>query len=600
MSLITFSYHLFCCYGIQTVFPLPSLRTVEGLEVCYMRPSRHCVKTTDTRVVLDILGYTLSTMMEREEPCSKGVVLLANMEGFAMCNYATDYWYQLMSMLQGQKVPVRIARFLIVNPPKWFKNIWNLTEPMLTPDFVARSEMIVNESDLSKYLAAGYEMHLPDEMETGHALTEKLVDDFVDYRKAVESVQGHQLAFQRRQSMTVTRQPSQSSSLSHKNKPRDAAQSSIVAAFDANIAESSSLEELQGSRSGIWNTAFARSSRRLIFSDDKEEKEEEGIHKQQLGMRKQGMQQRAASCRILFAGKVKRSNSESFSRSLLGMMQRQPSSDNLSCCSGRNGETEFTRPQLRRRDQPSSSRSLLTGSIDQEVGKSPPNSPRRSHERNMLGSSKSEEEDLSKSPIMKSPETPRKRLQMSPRQQSHNSLLRCGEKTPPHHHHRPKMSTSHDGKMSCEDKFSAEDQPANYLAKSPHRSRMSMIRQQSHNGLLCEKQSAEDHQTRVKSSNLSSRRFGLLRQLSQDIRLPYEKSEETLKRRGGRRGDDWVKQQQSSERMVAGGRPKTPMQRSSSTRRELPKAKSFKSLVLSSSGKSTSSPAGGRSKMPRQ
>jgi hypothetical protein len=313
-------------------------------------------------------------------------------------------------------------------------------------------------------------------------------------------------------------------------------------------------------------------------------------------MCKQGMQ-RAASCKILF------SKSESFRGSLSGMMQRQPSSDNLcdSGGNGRNGGSEFTRPQLRRRDQPSSSRSLRslwTGSMDQEVEKSPPNSPRRSHKRNTLGSSKSEEEeDQSKSPLMKSPKSPQRRLQMSPRQQSHSNLLRCGEKTPTRHHYRPKIMTLHDGKMSTDDKFSAEDQPAKYLAKSPHRTRrsMSMKREQSSpNGLIFEKQS-EDPQSLKKSS--SFRRLGLLRQLSQDIRLPYEKSEELSKARGRKRDEDLVK---PSESLVAGGSPNTPPQRSSSTRQELSKARSFKSLFLSSEAKPSSSLAVGRSNMPRQ
>lgn len=155
-----------------------------------MRPSRCAAKTAESRDVIHSLAYALNTMVEREAPCTQGVVFLANMDDFTMSNFATDYWFQLMSILQGNLVPVRVNLFLIVSPPEWFGTILNIMKTMSTPDFQERLKMI-SEFELPQYLAAGYEEFLPNDMTTGEALTDELVGDFVEYRKAIEAAQGH-------------------------------------------------------------------------------------------------------------------------------------------------------------------------------------------------------------------------------------------------------------------------------------------------------------------------------------------------------------------------------------------------------------------------
>jgi hypothetical protein len=155
-----------------------------------MRPSRCAAKTAESRDVIHSLAYAFSTMVEREAPCTQGVALLANMMDFTMSNFATDYWFQFMSILQGQVVPVRVNLFLIVNPPEWFGTIWNIMKTMLTVEFQERVRMI-SELELPQYLAVGYEEFLPNDMTTGKALTDELIGDFVNYRKAIEAAQGH-------------------------------------------------------------------------------------------------------------------------------------------------------------------------------------------------------------------------------------------------------------------------------------------------------------------------------------------------------------------------------------------------------------------------
>jgi hypothetical protein len=102
--------------------------------------------------------------------------------------FATDYWFQFMSLLQG-RIPVRINLFLLVNPPAWFGSVWKIMKPMLSHDFCERVHMIP-ESHLPAYLSHGYAKYLPDEMESGHAPTAALVNDYISYRQYVECAQG--------------------------------------------------------------------------------------------------------------------------------------------------------------------------------------------------------------------------------------------------------------------------------------------------------------------------------------------------------------------------------------------------------------------------
>lgn len=170
---------------MQTLFPVPGLKTIDGLDMFYMRPSRYFPKRIQTKHVIDNLAYVMSTMVEREETSKNGVGFLACMDDWTMENFSVDYCLQFMMMLQGG-VPARVCLFLIVNPPTWFDVIWNIMKPMLAPKFRRKVKM-VPEAKLSKFLSPGYEDFLPDDMKSGKANTRQIVKDFVSYRRQVET-----------------------------------------------------------------------------------------------------------------------------------------------------------------------------------------------------------------------------------------------------------------------------------------------------------------------------------------------------------------------------------------------------------------------------
>lgn len=48
----------------KTLFPLPSLKTVDNHSVFYMKPARYHPKNIPTRAVLDSLAYTMNSMLD--------------------------------------------------------------------------------------------------------------------------------------------------------------------------------------------------------------------------------------------------------------------------------------------------------------------------------------------------------------------------------------------------------------------------------------------------------------------------------------------------------------------------------------------------------
>ena len=169
----------------KTLFPVPGLKTSDGHDMFYMRPSRYFPKETSTKTVIDNLVYVMNTMLEKEKSQKDGIGFIACMDEWKMKNFEVNYCYQFMMALQGAMAPVKVQLFLIVNPPAWFGAIWRIMKPMLIPSF-RRKVKICNEKDISKYLKSDYQKYLPDDMKSGTVPTDKLVADFIAYREHVE------------------------------------------------------------------------------------------------------------------------------------------------------------------------------------------------------------------------------------------------------------------------------------------------------------------------------------------------------------------------------------------------------------------------------
>lgn len=172
----------------KTLFIVPGLKSKDpdSHDMFYMRPSRYFPKDTSTETIIDNLGYCMSMMVNsKEKNGTEGIAFLANMDDWSFTNFSISYCHNFMMMLQG-KIPVRVRMFLIVNPPSWFDKIWSIMKPMLGADFRKKVHMIP-ESELKEYLMDGFEEYLPDDIKCGKASTQDIVNDFIKYRKFVET-----------------------------------------------------------------------------------------------------------------------------------------------------------------------------------------------------------------------------------------------------------------------------------------------------------------------------------------------------------------------------------------------------------------------------
>jgi CRAL/TRIO domain len=130
---------------------------------------------------LDSQALRIRILLQGKRTCHPKPPIVALSKRFANPYSLLSFAQQFMEMLQGKRIPVRVNLFLIVNPPRWFNKVWAMMRPMLSEEFSKKVHMI-QESQLSEFLAPGFEAYLPDEMITGQAKTDTIVTDFVAYR----------------------------------------------------------------------------------------------------------------------------------------------------------------------------------------------------------------------------------------------------------------------------------------------------------------------------------------------------------------------------------------------------------------------------------
>jgi len=167
----------------KTLFPCPGLKTRGGSNVFYMRPSRYSPKETTVSQVIDNLIFVMDKIVKKDP--TRGISFLANMEGWTMSNFSTEYCRRFMNVLQGRDFPAKVDLFLILNPPSWFGKIGAIMKPMLSEAFRERVHMI-QEEELAPFMLPNYEKYLPDEVRGGTADTNALVQDFALFHKHLE------------------------------------------------------------------------------------------------------------------------------------------------------------------------------------------------------------------------------------------------------------------------------------------------------------------------------------------------------------------------------------------------------------------------------
>ena len=177
----------------ETLFPLPQgirARQCKGKNIdsfFYMKPSGYRPSRTPTSTIVANLVYSMETLYERHRDYDNHKIgFIANMKDWTMGHFSIDYCQSFMRALQGIQTPVQADLFLIVDPPPWFGRVWSIMKPMLGITFVRKVHMI-SHGELPEFLEPGYEDCLPNDVRGGKCSARELVQDFITYRRHVES-----------------------------------------------------------------------------------------------------------------------------------------------------------------------------------------------------------------------------------------------------------------------------------------------------------------------------------------------------------------------------------------------------------------------------
>lgn len=94
----------------KTLFPVPGLKSKDGHDMFYMRPSRYKPSPGSVETIIDNLAYAVSTLTDVNflDCASNGIGFLANMDDFTMKeNFDVQYCYKFMMGLQNVIFPVK-------------------------------------------------------------------------------------------------------------------------------------------------------------------------------------------------------------------------------------------------------------------------------------------------------------------------------------------------------------------------------------------------------------------------------------------------------------------------------------------------------------
>jgi len=171
----------------QIVFIPPGLKTKDGLEVIYMEPSRFNPKVSDAQSVIDAIVYCINVIQEKESACTEGIVFVANMVEWNTSNLDESLCGDLVKVLQGFIVPVKVKRCLIIDAPECFETAWDVIKAFLINDVTCKVEH-VNSKALTLYFEEGFRAKMPDAIHGGQYPTRCMVQNFIEHRKYVEKM----------------------------------------------------------------------------------------------------------------------------------------------------------------------------------------------------------------------------------------------------------------------------------------------------------------------------------------------------------------------------------------------------------------------------
>jgi len=172
----------------RLVYPLPGVIGRGGINMFYLQFRRLIPRKTNVSSFADLLIYVMNCMHEKESACVNGIGLIADLTDFSMSNFSIPYMSKFLMLVQGRQFPVKVECVLFVNAPKWFGTVWGIMKQMMSSDFLKTKVHRISFNDMVRsHLQRGCEAYLTSDVFLGRRNADRIVGEFIEERKALES-----------------------------------------------------------------------------------------------------------------------------------------------------------------------------------------------------------------------------------------------------------------------------------------------------------------------------------------------------------------------------------------------------------------------------
>jgi hypothetical protein len=139
--------HAFLLTGI---FVAPLGDDKDGFPIIYMRPNQYFPGKIPHDHVIKALVFMLEHFTMDEKAAKYGFTFICDMTNWGWSNFGASYAERFFNILQG-RFPIRLRKFILVNPPGMFNMVWKIIRPMMKDEFASKWSLIKME-DLFNFI----------------------------------------------------------------------------------------------------------------------------------------------------------------------------------------------------------------------------------------------------------------------------------------------------------------------------------------------------------------------------------------------------------------------------------------------------------------
>eukprot|EP00934_Nitzschia_sp_Nitz4_P000392 Nitzschia sp. Nitz4//scaffold127_size64804//63557//64405//NITZ4_006191-RA/size64804-processed-gene-0.86-mRNA-1//-1//CDS//3329534795//392//frame0 len=162
----------------KIAFPCPGLRTREGELVVYMRVANISLSTFSTENIIDNLIFVMDHVSARNP--SKSLCLVINMAGWEHYNFKSNFYVELLDLVQRRLHPADVSSMLLVDTPPSFGPVWKSMGGFIAPSY-SKHVLSITHDELPYFMELDFEKSLPNEFPGGEVDTDQLASDFLSF-----------------------------------------------------------------------------------------------------------------------------------------------------------------------------------------------------------------------------------------------------------------------------------------------------------------------------------------------------------------------------------------------------------------------------------